>query len=644
MPVPQRQKGFVDIISIIIVVFLAATVFVGAKVTSDRNISLNLSNKAATLDQSKLDKQAKDRAAAEKEAAKQEAKKEKHAEKVEEQKAQENNGPKGSYEKLSTRQKASIDFDTYKTKLNNGEPVPTPTTETVSAPANSCDANGTSYSEGSVVVFSSGANDYRKCIAGRWATGYKITDLTTAYVPTYLQSTYTQAKADEQTKAQLAPHINADITNPAITQAKATCETNGGFWNSTLNICGQGQGNCTSFGGTWNAIIKTCTTPECVPGFSICDGGKLKTCSTNKQYLVSQICQYGCSNNLCNPPPVTADATVGQTSQNQLLTSTYNILNTVTFGGFGNYVQTYQNIAAQNPQANYLQQAFNPAGVVTTSTLPATITINAAYGRDIFIENAKYQINQITSDRKTIYIVELGRQVYEKDGIFYDANTNEPQGPVALYSGKHFIDKPTTVYDPQINPGIYAGASPNQTLSTIDPGFHPELQHITLTQEGLASPQFQNIYNQAKENVTPALTVDNLQTVTQTVNDNLPYYQPLNFMKQGSDVSVLENNIGVYGYQLTYKTLDNEIQNKSTICFDQSQIEFDVLTGLGYTPKLVNNYKLGHVYVVVKINGQDYVADPTYNKVVPLADHERENGYNATSDTSVIPSPLEALP
>jgi hypothetical protein len=66
------------------------------------------------------------------------------------------------------------------------------------------------------------------------------------------------------------------------------------------------------------------------------------------------------------------------TSSNDSLTTIYNVLNTVTFGGFGNYVQTYQNINAQNPQASYLEKAFNPSGMAASAQLGTILTAEGA--------------------------------------------------------------------------------------------------------------------------------------------------------------------------------------------------------------------------------------------------------------------------
>ncbi len=679
------QKGKVDVINLIVIFLLVTTIFVGTIVTSDRSIILNLSNKAASLDLYKLEKQAKEKVAAEKEAAKDQAKKEQHAQKQAAEAAQENNGPKGSYGKLSDSQRASIDFDTYKTKLNNGEPVPTPTTETASAPNGSCDANGTAYKEGDVVVFSSGANDYRKCLNGRWETStelgtkLEITDLTPAYVPTYLKSDYA-AEIDKKNAAslpQLAPHVNPDIVNPdtktsSICNVKIIsegCGAGGGSTdtyyqvyqtvdckivpkavstiscqtNEVSSAVGCEGGQIISYNPTTERYL--CRTSNslnaCKEGNKICQGDVLRICSASGIY-VNQTCQHGCSNNTCNATEIVQDKSIE---------NTYNALNNLTFGNFGNYVQTYQQIAKDNKDATYLQQAFDPAGIKASTDFAqniipslqaqtAILVTPVVGGADIVVENAKYDIAQLTSTKKTFYILELNKQVYEKNGVIYDASSDQSLGPTSLYQGNHFIDKPVTIYSAGGENQIYG--SKNSEPITLNLLFQAN-QHTTITQEGLASPAFQSILTQAKEQANSPATLENIKTITSIVNSNLPYYQPLNWVSpQNSSATTLQEASGYLGYQNTYRTLDNQIQNNVTICFDQAQVEFDTLTAMGYKPVEINNSKLAHTYLTVNIQGQDYVVDPTNNEVTPLKQHQEENNYTS-SDIQIIPSPFEEI-
>lgn len=84
-----------------------------------------------------------------------------------------------------------------------------------------------------------------------------------------------------------------------------------------------------------------------------------------------------CSSGSCQQK-TTALPTKYCTDSNTGLTATYNTLNTVTFGAFGNYVQTNQDIAAQNPQASYLKKAFNIQNVAASAKLGTVLTAKGA--------------------------------------------------------------------------------------------------------------------------------------------------------------------------------------------------------------------------------------------------------------------------
>ncbi|MBU1323306.1 hypothetical protein KKE75_04590, partial [Patescibacteria group bacterium] len=126
-------------------------------------------------------------------------------------------------------------------------------------------------------------------------------------------------------------------------------------------------------------IGKTITTPtgqkECDPNKDkpFCSGNNLKTCSASGTWGL-QTCQYDCENNACKSAPAPAK----KVDSNAGLIATYKTLDAVTFGAFGNYVQTYQDINTQNPQASYLQQAFNPQGIAAATQLGVVLTAEAA--------------------------------------------------------------------------------------------------------------------------------------------------------------------------------------------------------------------------------------------------------------------------
>ncbi|MCG2691808.1 hypothetical protein L6272_03190, partial [Microgenomates group bacterium] len=112
------------------------------------------------------------------------------------------------------------------------------------------------------------------------------------------------------------------------------------------------------------------TTPD---GTTKCDGDTLSVMKSGG-WVKDKVCENGCANSACKPAPAPAK----KIDSNAGLIATYNTLNAVTFGAFGNYVQTYQNINAQNPQASYLERAFNPAGVAASAQLGTVLTAEAA--------------------------------------------------------------------------------------------------------------------------------------------------------------------------------------------------------------------------------------------------------------------------
>jgi lysophospholipase L1-like esterase len=77
------------------------------------------------------------------------------------------------------------------------------------------------------------------------------------------------------------------------------------------------------------------------------------------------------------PSPTTNIQITPKTEQERLV-ETYNVLNTITFGTFGNYVGAYQNVAAQNPEASYLEQSFSREGLVASTKLGTVITAEGA--------------------------------------------------------------------------------------------------------------------------------------------------------------------------------------------------------------------------------------------------------------------------
>lgn len=125
--------------------------------------------------------------------------------------------------------------------------------------------------------------------------------------------------------------------------------------------------------GVCSNIGKKIIDYSCTPGKNECSNGNLKICSNSGTWGLTT-CSNGCENGACKSAPAPAK----KVDSNAGLIATYNTLNAVTFGAFGNYVQTYQNISAQNPQASYLQQAFNPQGIAASAQLGVVLTAEGA--------------------------------------------------------------------------------------------------------------------------------------------------------------------------------------------------------------------------------------------------------------------------
>jgi hypothetical protein len=159
-------------------------------------------------------------------------------------------------------------------------------------------------------------------------------------------SFYTNCMATCQKTATLAP-INASCST------NADCQSNNCQTTPYGKYCmAYGQSTAVAAGGTCGTTIYN---HQCVTG-------------------------YSCQSNVCKlvPDPATAP------SNQQALIDTYNILNTLTFGAFGNYVQSN---VAQNAAYGYGTQDYNYADRVmnyenwrVATQLGATLTGEAAVG------------------------------------------------------------------------------------------------------------------------------------------------------------------------------------------------------------------------------------------------------------------------
>ncbi|WKZ25529.1 MAG: hypothetical protein QY322_04070 [bacterium] len=262
MPKSQKYiKGVIDPLSIISVLFLVVTLIVGTAVTTNKNFSLNISEKASG--NSCFD----------------ECRKEKG--------------------RVYCNNQCGVNIN-YK-----GEEVAVTTNSTTSSTGTTCDANGKQYSAGDVVLYG-GIGSYATCGSdGRWKVGEgSLSQVKPENVPSYAQETYKQ-EVQQQAQNQISQQSN---------------NTEGSFCNVSLvsSFCGDGS-NCPSnvYCQIWKTttcseeVVVTSTscstsstgsvtvsTKECSSGEKECSGNTLRTCSQNGIW-VSQNCQNGCTNGAC---------------------------------------------------------------------------------------------------------------------------------------------------------------------------------------------------------------------------------------------------------------------------------------------------------------------------------------------------------
>ncbi|MEK7536592.1 MAG: hypothetical protein AAB559_02325, partial [Patescibacteria group bacterium] len=205
---PRRNiKGFIDPISIIGVLMLVITLVVGTKVVNDKGFSLNIVEQAAGT--KKTGNTAYD-------------------------KCREESGRERCNEKLgiNVNWKGEIvnEIDTSNVPKDYS--------------GKTCDANGTQYSGGAVVMYG-GIDSYATCGEdGKWNIGVgTITDIKPENVPEYAKETYKQAfeakKADEAKTAQqqaTEPVVEIPTTatvNDNELRNKSVCLQEGGFWENS---------------------------------------------------------------------------------------------------------------------------------------------------------------------------------------------------------------------------------------------------------------------------------------------------------------------------------------------------------------------------------------------------------------------------
>ena len=192
---PKRNtKGFIDPISIIGVLMLVITLVVGTKVTNDRSMSLNISEKASDCFNE----------------CRQES----------------------GRERCNERCGVNVNW--------KGEIVDEIDTSNVPKDyeGKTCDANGTQHTEGSKVIGGSGSG-YSKCEGGRWVDCPECTVTSLTTVPVYKEEEYKNAvEAEKKAAEQLATEQQ--------TVEKSQCLQDGGSWlNNTCSYAQQKEAIAT---------------------------------------------------------------------------------------------------------------------------------------------------------------------------------------------------------------------------------------------------------------------------------------------------------------------------------------------------------------------------------------------------------------
>lgn len=198
----------------------------------------------------------------------------------------------------------------------------------------------------------------------------------------------------------------------------------------------------------------------------------------------------------------------------------------------------------------------------------------------------------------------------------YNADTNKLLGPTTAYSGYHFIQQPETVYSSGATVFLNIDTPGTQLLDTALVGLMSlggQNQHTTITPTTFSS----ETWSQLSQQVPPPLNNNNpsleyLTTVTSIVNTNLTYLPALAEVYQNNpNPSIISQNLAGLSSSASYQTLENKINNQATVCFDYAVTEYLLLASKGINSTIVGSNTLQHAFLLVSVNGTEYVVDPT---------------------------------
>ena len=253
---PRRKfiSGIIDPITIIGVLFLIVTLFIGTKVVNDRNISLNIQEKADCMSTCMREIGDSDECSSSCGATRPDVQ-------VTAPEPEPDNEPIDNNLEEAEEEYIQENSGASPTVFTNTTPVQPSTEPEVSeqSPTNdnvqTCDANGAQYPEGSVVVYG-GIGSYRKCIDGRWENNCsisaitpeicEITDLTPNFVPSYLQNQYNSeiqaqnyvGEVDNNLESEESAFIQGVIEQEQKTQAAIQTQISPTNTNPLANLSG----------------------------------------------------------------------------------------------------------------------------------------------------------------------------------------------------------------------------------------------------------------------------------------------------------------------------------------------------------------------------------------------------------------------
>lgn len=363
-----------------------------------------------------------------------------------------------------------------------------------------------------------------------------------------------------------------------------------------------------------------------------------------------------CSSNVCSVPAAGVSTTTANSTylfQNPFTSNqTTNLISqTTVFGGTTTYGNTTNSAYAQG-SGLYAGSCTDPfghciedLGIISfgggiaaggaVATYPVTVPAVALFGpavgldlysnRDTLADTLAFQDSQVNLPPNSYYLLKYNGWVTIRNNGVYDAHTGAYIGPESAYDNSAYVAN-TVVSGPSI-----LGLS----------------QHTSISNRTFETPLWQDL--SAKNEKAVAGTTSTLAAVTASANvvHNSLTYDALTGNTYARDspggvsVTASENLVSSIGTMFVDdRSLETLISAEHTICFDFAITQHLLLAEQGITTQIVSSNTLDHVFLVTKINGTDYVVDPTWNIVMPLSEHQKLYNYN---DLQPVDSPVAPL-